>query len=112
MIESQDKVQKETEAEITYEDNYIKVKYRDDLVNIGHPRFEYLDTSKSSFVRGAWYDEDNSYMIIKLKETYYHYCGMPLVVWTIFKKEDSFGTFYNTWIKGHYDCRLNYVPVY
>jgi len=100
------------EEEVTHEPNYVKVKYREDLVDIAHPRFEYLDTSRSSFVRGAWYDEDNIYMVIKLKETYYHYCGMPKNIWSSFKMADSFGTFYNIYIKGHYDCRINYVPEY
>jgi len=102
----------ENDEEIDYKSIYVKVKYREDPVDIGHPMFEYLDTSKSSFVRGAWYDKDNCYMVIKLKETYYQYCGMPSEIWTIFKKTDSFGTFYNTYIKGYYDCRINFVPAY
>lgn len=112
IAQSQDKIQSAVEGEISYKPNYVKVKYKDDLVDIGHSRFEYLDTSKSSFVRGAWYDKSNSYMIIKLKETYYQYCGMPLKIWTQFKKADSFGTFYKNYIKGYYDCRINYIPTY
>jgi len=105
-------VQPEQQEEITFKHNYIKVKYREDLVDIGNPRFEYLDTSRSSFIRGAWYDEDNNYMIINLKGTYYHYCGLPLKIWIDFKRADSFGTYYNKYIKGNYDCRCNYVPWY
>jgi hypothetical protein len=59
-IESQNstvsEVQLEVEEEVNYEHNYVKVKYSEDPVDIGHPRFGYLDTSKSSFIRGAWYD--------------------------------------------------------
>ncbi|MBT4455836.1 KTSC domain-containing protein [Candidatus Peregrinibacteria bacterium] len=90
----------------------VSVKYRDDAVDVGHPRFEYLNTSGSSFVRGAWYDDDNQYMVIKLNSTYYHYCGMPSVTWTTFKNANSFGTTYNSAIKGSYDCRYNYMPNY
>ncbi|NVM47002.1 MAG: KTSC domain-containing protein, partial [Candidatus Lokiarchaeota archaeon] len=61
---------------------------------------------------GTWYDEDNSYMIIKLLATYYHYCGFPSEIWSAFKEADSFGTYYIKYIKGHYDCRCNYVPKY
>lgn len=98
--------------EVIYEPKYVKVKYREDLIDIGHPRFEYLDTSNSSFVRGALYDKENSYLVIKLKETYYHYCGLPLEIWKKFKKADSFGSYYLNYIKGYYDCRINYAPEY
>jgi len=90
----------------------VYVKYRDTLVDIGHPRFEYLDTSKSSWVRGAWYDDDNQYMIINLSGVNYHYCGMSKSAWDLFKKASSFGSYYNTYIKGRYDCRTYPVPDY
>ncbi len=92
--------------------NYVTIKYRDDAVDIDHSRFEYLNTSDSSFVHGAWYDEENGYMVIKLKETYYHYCGMPRSVWTSFRGVDSFGTYYTDSIKGDFDCRNNFIPSY
>ena len=95
-----------------YVPNYVYVKYRDGLVDIANPRFEYLDTSKSSLVRGAWYDDDNQYMIINLTGTYYHYCGMPTSIWNSFKLTDSFGSFYNSHIKGRYDCREYPIPQY
>ena len=92
--------------------NYISVKYRSDKVDIANPRFEYLDTSESSWVRGAWYDDDNGYMVINLSGTYYHYCSMPESAWNSFKSASSFGTFYNQSIKGNYDCRVYPVPKY
>jgi len=95
-----------------YAPNYVYVKYRDGLVDIANPRFEYLDTSKSSWVRGAWYDDDNQYMIINLSGTNYHYCGIPASIWNSFKLTDSFGSFYNSHIKGRYDCRIYPVPQY
>lgn len=92
--------------------NYVEIKYRDDVVDIADTRFQALDTSRSSFIRGAWYDEDNEYMIINLDGTYYHYCGMPSNTWSSFKVADSFGSHYNRFIKGDYDCRMNSVPIY
>jgi len=92
--------------------NFVNIKYRDDPVDIANERFEALDTSKSSVVRGAWYDVDNNYMVINLNGTYYHYCGMPIIAWTSLKSADSFGSHYNKYIKGSYDCRNNYVPDY
>jgi len=91
---------------------YVSVKYRDNPVDIAAPYFEYLDTAGSSFIRGAWYDQGNQYMVISLDGVYYHYCGLPLSVWNNFKKAESFGKFYNQNIKERYDCRQGYVPNY
>src|SRR3990172_6612297 len=90
----------------------VMVKYRTTPVDLADPRFGYLDTSRSSFVTGAWYDESNSYMVIGLKGTYYHYCRMPREAWESFCSADSFGRHYNRFIKGQYDCRLGGVPDY
>lgn len=98
--------------QVAHQENYVPVKYSDNKVDIGDSRFEYLDTSKSSFIRGAWYDKDNGYMIINLNRTYYHYCSMPSTVWESFKLADSFGSYYNKYIKGNYDCRINPIPDY
>jgi hypothetical protein len=90
----------------------VWVKYRQTPVDLADPRFQYLDTSRSSFVTGAWFDGSNSYLVIGLRGTYYHYCRMPRNAWTSFRAADSFGRYYNTFIKGNFDCRLGGVPVY
>lgn len=92
--------------------NSVNVKYREDNVDISADRFEEFDTSKSSFIRGAWYDEGNNYMIINLSGTYYHYCGKPRSSWDSFKSASSLGEYYNQRIKGSYDCRIYAVPDY
>ena len=97
--------------ENNYESQNVYVKYGG-LVDVGHPRFEYLNTSKSSFVRGAWYDEENDYMVINLSGTYYHYCSFPQLTWNSFSSASSFGSFYSSSIKGNYDCRIYPVPQY
>ncbi len=91
---------------------FVRVKYRQTPVNVASPRFEYLDTSRSSFITGAWYDKGNAYMVIGLRGTHYHYCWMPKDVWDSFRTADSFGRHYNAFIKGRYDCRLGGVPEY
>jgi hypothetical protein len=90
----------------------VWVKYRQTPVDLADRRFEYLDTSRSSFITGAWYDGSNSYMVIGLRGTYYHYCRMPRSAWSSFRAADSFGRHYNAFIKGNFDCRLGGVPVY
>ena len=90
--------------------NQAYVKYRDTPVCL--EQFTYQDTSKSSFVRGAWYDISNNYMLLSLSGTKYHYCRVPENVWNSFKQAVSYGKFYNAYIKGRYDCRLGGVPAY
>ena len=90
---------------------YVKIKYRDDKVNISASNFEPLNKSDST-VKGAWYDSSNEYMVIKLSGTYYHYCGMPNSAWGGFKTASSPYEYYQDSIKGDYDCRENPVPRY
>ncbi len=97
----------QTQSKIVY------VKYRDaGPVDLNHPDFEYQDTLKSSFVGGAWYDYTEDYMIIKLRDTYYHYCDLPSSIWSSFQKANSFGSFYESKIQGNYSCRNQEVPSY
>jgi hypothetical protein len=90
----------------------VWIKYRETPVNVADPRFEYLDTSRSSFITAAWYDSSSSYMVTGLRGTYYHYCRMPKNAWNAFRAADSLGRHYNAFIKGNFDCRLGGVPPY
>ncbi len=84
------------------------IKYRDTPVCLDQG-FEYKDTSKSSWIKGAWYDGGKQYFLINLKGTMYHYCRFPVAMWVSFKTAGSFGGFYTRQIKGRYDCRLDGV---
>lgn len=90
----------------------VGVRYRSDPVDIAHPAFEYLDTTGSSLVRGAWYDGASGYMVINLSGTYYHYCEMPSSVWSSFRAASSFGSYYNASIKARYGCQGVVIPNY
>lgn len=91
---------------------WLTIKYRSDPVDVADPRFEYLDGGSSSFVDGAFYDANNGYLIISLNGTAYHYCGLPPGVWSTFTTASSLGSFYNTQIKGRFDCRTGTAPEY
>ena len=80
------------------------------MVDLADARFEYLETSESSLVHGAWYDEKAEYMVIRLRDTYYHYCRLPADSWRAFRRGDSYGRHYLAHLKGRYDCRLGGVP--
>lgn len=101
-----------TPALPTHDPVWITVKYRSDPVNIADPRFFYLDGSSSSLVDVAFYDSADKYMIVSLNGTAYHYCGMPGNVWSGFTMASSLGSFYNSEIKGSFDCRSGAAPDY
>ena len=91
----------------------VDVKYRGPI-DLKH--FVCKDTV-SSFVNRVCYDEQNQYMLVLLKQAYYHYCEMPKAVLTSFLAAESLGRFYNANIKGTgkdgpYDCRTHKFPIY
>jgi hypothetical protein len=89
----------------------VKVRYRDDKVDISASNFDPLNKSDST-VKGAWYDNGNEYMVIKLGGAYYHYCGMSSSTWSEFKTTSFPYIFYQDNVKGDFDCRVNPVPRY
>jgi hypothetical protein len=50
----------------------VTIKYRDTPVCLN--TFTCTEISQSSFVRQICYDATKSYVLIKLNETWYHYC--------------------------------------
>lgn len=92
----------------------VDVKYRG---SVDLKTFECRDTSRSSFIQRVCYDKTQSYMIINLKGTHYHYCELPPATFGALLAAQSMGTFYNQNIKGTgkdgpYDCRTHRVPTY
>jgi KTSC domain len=79
--------------------------------------FERRDTNRSSFIQRVCYDKAQSYMIINLRGTNYHYCELPPTTFDGLMGAPSMGQFYNQNIKGSgsdgpYDCRTHRVPAY
>ena len=72
---------------------------------------ESVNTSKSSWVRGADYyscDGQEGYLIIKADDRDYIHQNVPIDTWNGFKKASSFGSYYNNFIKGNYRLTLKY----
>ncbi|WKA26372.1 KTSC domain-containing protein [Bradyrhizobium roseum] len=92
----------------------VDVKYRG---QVDLKPFTCQSITKSSFVNRICYDAKNQYMIILLKDTYYHYCEIPKSTVDALLSADSHGRYYNANIKGSgkdgpYDCRTHRVPSY
>jgi hypothetical protein len=92
----------------------VDVKYRG-IVDL--KPFTCTDTPRSSFIQRVCYDKAQSYMLINLRGTYYHYCEMPAATLDALLAAPSMGQFYNQRIKGTgsdgpFDCRTHRVPGY
>jgi hypothetical protein len=87
----------------------VDVKYRGP---VDLTPFACSSIERSSFIRRVCYDHANSYMIVNLNSTYYHYCDIDSATHNAFMTADSMGRFFNATIKGHFDCRTGHVPAY
>jgi hypothetical protein len=92
----------------------VNVKYRG---SVDLKPFTCADTPQSSFIQRVCYDKTQSYMLINLRGTYYHYCELPPATFDAFMGAPSMGEFYNQNIKGSgsdgpYDCRTHKIPQY
>ena len=86
---------------------FVQVKYRGE-VNLA--RFGCTDIDRSRFVRRICYEDGNSYMLINLNGTYYHYCEVDGETVAGLLHAESVGGFFNVNIKGRFDCRTHHVP--
>jgi hypothetical protein len=92
----------------------VDVKY---LGPVDLKTFECRDINGNSFIQRVCYDKAQSYMIISLRGTYYHYCELPPATLGGLMGAASMGQFYNQNIKGSgsdgpYDCRTHRTPGY
>ncbi|PXX22836.1 KTSC domain-containing protein [Arenibacter sp. ARW7G5Y1] len=87
--------------------------YQDGLSTVTNSTFAFIDqvdTSESSWIRGAQYyscNNDFGFMVLSTDSKKYLHQGIPLSVWKEFKESPSFGSFYNRNIKGRYQLQLN-----
>jgi hypothetical protein len=75
----------------------VDVKYRGP---VDLRPFECRDINRSSFIQRVCYDKAQSYMVISLKGTYYHYCELPSATFDGLMGAPSMGQFYNQISKG------------
>jgi hypothetical protein len=87
----------------------VSVKYRGE---VDLAPFACEATARSSFIERICYDAKNSYMLINLRGTWYHYCEIDQGTVSDLLEAESMGRFYNASIKGNFDCRTHRVPAY
>lgn len=94
----------------------VTIKYRDTPVCLD--TFACTETPQSSFVREICYDAAKSYMLIKLNETWYHYCAVDQAAVENLTHASSVGRYYNSNFRSHgaargpFDCRDHAPPDY
>lgn len=81
----------------------VDVKYRG-VIDLSH--FSCRPISRSSFIKHVCHDATNAYMIVMLKDTYYHYCDVDNATHDEFMNADSIGGYFNASIKGQGAFRL------
>ena len=67
------------------------------------------NTSRSSVIESADYyncDSKTGYLIIEIRNTNYIYQNVPISVWNSFKSADSYGDFYNDYVKGNFNLEI------
>ena len=68
------------------------------------------EKTRSSFVNRICYQQQNNYVLVSLSGTYYQYCRVPYSTVNRWLNSPSKGSFYNSNIKGGFDCRYGGVP--
>lgn len=87
----------------------VFVKYRG---SVDLAPFQCEPVTRSSFIQRVCYDRHERYMLISLNGTYYHYCQIGEETVSGLMSADSMGRYYNRYIKGNFDCRVNAMPSY
>ncbi len=87
----------------------VQVKYRGP-VNLAS--FACESITRSSFIERVCYDARNNYMLIELNGAWYHYCEIDQGTVSALLGAESLGHFFDTSIKGNFDCRTHRFPMY
>ena len=74
--------------------------------------FDELDGVLDGFLKEMFFDGQENYLLVRLKNTFYHYCGINKQVIKTWVNSSSLGRYYLNNIKGNYDCRVYPLPNY
>ncbi len=86
--------------------------YDEAVSKIEKANFNYVDkvnTSKSSWITNARFyscNKKDGYFILETSKKNYIFQSLPIAVWNDFKNAESFGSYYNSFIRGRYRLLL------
>jgi hypothetical protein len=82
-----------------------------DKIKAAHFKIEETcNTGTSSWIRGASFyscDGITGFLIIKTDNQNYLHSGIPIKIWKEFQNTESYGSFYNRYIKHRYYFEIN-----
>lgn len=85
--------------------NEVMVKYRSkNPVDVSNPLFVSFLPNDTT-VKKVYYDATNKYLIVQLKNIYYHYCRVDATTWNNWKNATDADGFYKAEMQGNFDCR-------
>ena len=58
----------------------------------------------SSLVKEIFYDEPNHYLLVRLTNTFYHYCNIPELIIRNWFNTSSHGSYHDSVVRGNYIC--------
>lgn len=85
----------------------VKVK---DGASVPLGAFSCVDTLDNRLINKVCYDTNRQYMLVRLRTTYYHYCGVDVPAVEGLLQAKLKGKHYTQNIKGKYNCTA--APVY
>ena len=83
----------------TAESVYVKARGQVDLAP-----FQCTTITQSPNVRRICYDEKREYVLVSLSGVWYHYCGVPAITVSEWRRAPSKGRYYNDHIRSGFDC--------
>ena len=89
--------------------NQVYVKYRGE---VSLETFTCNTITRSSLIRRLCYDKAESYVIVNLNGSNYDYCEVPESLVNEWMNATSMGKFFNSRVKGGFDCRVKRMPQY
>lgn len=100
----------------TYSDeetNIVTVKYREiDEWFIDLSKLEKIILNRDDYIEALYYDDLTQYAVIKITDTYYHYCGVPREIINIFDQSWDVYRAYNQYLfEWEYDCRKSWSMI-
>lgn len=87
----------------------VAVKFRGSL-DLRHHKC--TDVAKGNLIRRVCYNRAKHYMVLKLRDTYYHYCAVDPKTVAKLLSADWPEQYFDTAIRGHFDCRTHRLPKY
>lgn len=91
---------------------FVSVYLRATPINLTDDRFTARNTTSGLILKKAWYDAEQSFLIVGTTKTYWQYCSVTPEDWTAFTTTASFDSIVTRDFKIAHLCTKDNVPLY